>query len=390
MTTRPQFVTTLPRHSLALLLLLPAWVATAAPVSVGPLVWREEFSGTSLNNDKWKVIRPGLQWDEKYYNDPKAITVGDGVAKITTFSKGKTVHSGVIATRREFTYGYFEARLRFHDASGTFSAFWLLRDPPKEPESIEIDVAEHRFVDDAGNDVSHLYTTALHKGDEKPGDDRIGGDWAVPNLGNDTWNKYGLLWTKTGYKFYKDDNPMPVWETTQLPSNLANQILLSSLASPEPDDPDTPEVEVSWAGSVPPEGYGTRHSSTTVFQVDYVRVHSLAADANLDGQVDASDLSALAAHYRSRGDFSAGDFNGDGVVDVGDVRVLDDNFGVGTGGGDVDLAKALAVYPQLAADYAALPGVPEPSILPIIMSAATLLARRRRRERDRQADGLSN
>ena len=54
----------------------------------------------------------------------------------------------------------------------------------------------------------------------------------------------------------------------------------------------------------------------------------LAADANHDAVVDASDLLALAAHWQqsSGGVFSGGDFNYDGVVNEVDLSILSLNW----------------------------------------------------------------
>lgn len=56
---------------------------------------------------------------------------------------------------------------------------------------------------------------------------------------------------------------------------------------------------------------------------------TLAADANLDGNVDVSDLGILATNYgKSTGqNWSTGDFTGDGGVDVSDLGVLATEYG---------------------------------------------------------------
>jgi hypothetical protein len=55
-------------------------------------------------------------------------------------------------------------------------------------------------------------------------------------------------------------------------------------------------------------------------------------DANLDGVVDVSDLSILAANYGIESDatWDLGDFNGDGAVNVSDLSLLAANYGTGS------------------------------------------------------------
>jgi hypothetical protein len=56
-----------------------------------------------------------------------------------------------------------------------------------------------------------------------------------------------------------------------------------------------------------------------------------AGDANGDGMVDVGDLGILAANYGSSGKaWEQGDFNNDGVVDVGDLGILAAHYGEGS------------------------------------------------------------
>jgi hypothetical protein len=58
----------------------------------------------------------------------------------------------------------------------------------------------------------------------------------------------------------------------------------------------------------------------------------LAGDANGDGMVDVGDLGILAANYGGSGKtWPLGDFNKDGLVDVGDLGILAAHYGQGSG-----------------------------------------------------------
>jgi hypothetical protein len=68
----------------------------------------------------------------------------------------------------------------------------------------------------------------------------------------------------------------------------------------------------------------------------------IAGDANGDGMVDVGDLGILAANYGGTGKtWAEGDFNDDRIVDVGDLGILAANYGTGTSGAhfEVDYAK---------------------------------------------------
>jgi hypothetical protein len=78
------------------------------------------------------------------------------------------------------------------------------------------------------------------------------------------------------------------------------------------------------AGSLFPGGtFAGRPVDATAVVVKFTRY----GDANLDGQVDVSDLGRLATNWQTSGrDWSAGDFNYDSSVDVSDLGLLATNW----------------------------------------------------------------
>jgi hypothetical protein len=99
-------------------------------------------------------------------------------------------------------------------------------------------------------------------------------------------------------------------------------------------------------------------------------------DANLDGQVDVTDLGALATNWQNSGVWSAGDFNYDGFVDVTDLGALATNWqqGVGNPLGPGSLESAMAAVGLGSA------AVPEPASIGLMgLCVAGVLARRSRR-----------
>lgn len=96
-------------------------------------------------------------------------------------------------------------------------------------------------------------------------------------------------------------------------------------------------------------------------------VVSQPGDANLDGNVNVSDLGVLATNYGVGGGFEwgDGDFNGNGLVDVSDLGILATNYG--------------NIYPIVVDPTN---DVPEPSTFAIwcILGGLGMIAVRRRRQ----------
>ena len=131
---------------------------------------------------------------------------------------------------------------------------------------------------------------------------------------------------------------------------------------------------------------GNKNTSPTV-GTQVVIQDTLAGDANLDGNVNITDLSTLLLNYNKTGTFASGDFNGDGAVNITDLSSLLLNYN-----GTLNPATPTIVYAsrEVFDDPAAiallnqggfrpLVAVPEPSTLAVLALSATALAGRRRR-----------
>ena len=230
------------------------------------LVWSDEFDGTTLDATRWSALTTARR---DAVNTPDAVAVSGGSLVITTYTDSGVHHTGFVASDGKFevTYGYAEARIRLHGAPGSWCAFWLnsptngtpLDDPGAA--GTEIDVLEHRLVDQDGNDVSNIDAINVNwNGYGADHQDRQRTVSGSPSLeGN--WHTYGVLWTATGYTFYIDGNP--VWTPgADVPVSQRSEFLYL-----------TCEVEnQSWAGDIPPGGYGGLGASTATMEVDWVRV----------------------------------------------------------------------------------------------------------------------
>lgn len=158
------------RLTLILLVLLAACQTNEAPLEpqARTLVFSEEFSGTSLNLDKWTFCYP---WGNEggYYEDggncynkstgeiqlyrQQNVRVANGAAAITARKERRCQNgkcfsytSGMLTTHPHFGGGFttdrgrIEARIKMPAGKGLWPAFWTLPYPVEHPP--EIDVTE--------------------------------------------------------------------------------------------------------------------------------------------------------------------------------------------------------------------------------------------------------
>jgi hypothetical protein len=127
----------------------------AVPPAGYQLVWEERFDGSSLDPARWTALAGPRR---SGYVTPAAVSVAGGLATLTTYTEGGVHYTGFLSTEGKFAarYGYFEARIRFHDAPGSWCAFWIstytVDDSVGNPggNGTEIDVVEHRVTDPGG------------------------------------------------------------------------------------------------------------------------------------------------------------------------------------------------------------------------------------------------
>jgi beta-glucanase (GH16 family) len=260
-------------------------VARTAQAPAQPPTWSDEFDGTSLDPTRWNYRATGPRNDGIL--TPSAVSVGGGSLTIKTYTEAGQHYSGMISTQKfgsmgfEQTYGYFEARMKFNSLPGQWSAFWLQTptngSPLNEPAAagVEMDIAEYRArcvtapsptppaTCAADNDISNRIQQALiwdGYGADSKAAVKLSDPLAM--LGDSNWHTWALRWTPTSVTFYYDD--AATWSVTSPISRRSQHIILSS------------EVGRFFAGAIPAAGYGSRETSTTNMQVDYVRVWAMA------------------------------------------------------------------------------------------------------------------
>lgn len=246
-------------------------IQSAPPPDEGPsvdlpgyeLVWKDEFDGTALDTEKWTIDTDARR---DAVNSASAVGVADGHLAITTYTENGTNYTGFLQSVYQPTFGFIEARIRFQPSPGEWGAFWLQSDTYSEPignpaeAGAEVDIIEHRAVNQGGDDLNAIYATAVHwdgYGDDHKDD---GSDLLTYKESlTGVWHTWAVLWTDSGYEFYLDGKKY--WSTEGGLSKRSEHLRLTC----EVSDGD-------WAGSIPDGGFGSLETSKTKLDVDWVRV----------------------------------------------------------------------------------------------------------------------
>jgi len=137
------------------------------------------------------------------------------------------------------------------------------------------------------------------------------------------------------------------------------------------------EAEYSQSWFIDPDYIDAIRLSSYGDWIDRMVAGPYPGDANGDGAVDVLDLTLFANHFGMTGkvNWADGDFNNDFVVDVRDLTVLANHFGWAEGGG----GTAGAEFPGLDSVLA-----PEPASLSLLAAGVMTLLLRRRGPRRRR------
>ncbi len=213
------------------------------------LVWNDEFSEDG-RLDNWMQYQPGRRRDA--INHPNSVEVVDGRLIITTSSQGgETPTTGMIRTKKEFLYGYFETKVRFQKHQGHWSAMWLQSSIINQfltptQGGVEFDIFEYRA------NQPDIIQTALHwggYGDNHQIQKQLS---EISNNTENPWYIIGGLWTEAGWKVYINGNKYAEFDH---PVSSQFQYIVLSL-------------EVSkWAGEIP------KNQFQDSVEFDYIRVY---------------------------------------------------------------------------------------------------------------------
>lgn len=245
---------------------LLASVVCSAQVKKGKLIWEENFDGKALNESAWNYELGngcpnncgwGNNESQVYTKDNHKLLNGNLVITVKKDSDSYTSTRITTAGKKEFKYGYIEARAKLPVGQGIWPVFWMLGSNIKQvgwPMAGEIDILEY-----VGKEKHQVYTS-LHTKDSH-GNTVNTKKTEFKNI-EEGYHTYAINWTKDKIEFFVDDKPVytfaPENKTTEVwPFNqpfyfIINTAVGGNFGGPEVDDKIFPQE----------------------FIVDYVRVYA--------------------------------------------------------------------------------------------------------------------
>ena len=187
------------------------------------LVWSDEFDGSALDETVWSYNTGGSGWgnnEKQYYTSrPENIRVKNGMLEIEArkeqYENNEYTSARIMSkSKKTFTYGKMEARIKFPGGKGTWPAFWMMGNTGGWPNCGEIDIIEHIGSQDTR--ASFALHTVMKNGTK-------GNNWAKTHffdypLSAD-FHTYGIEWAqeekegKDVIRFFVDDvQYAEVWE----------------------------------------------------------------------------------------------------------------------------------------------------------------------------------
>ncbi len=174
------------------------------------LVWQDEFDeGDVPSKDEWWYETGDGGWGNNEiqmyvagsYNGTNLATVSKGTLKIQTRKIDGKVYSIRMNTKKYWTYGWFEARLKVSDVEGSWPAFWMMPQNFKTwPGDGEIDIMEYAISTQGKNKVSSsIHCDAFNW----PAGTQKTHVKTITNAAGD-FHTYALEWTADQMKFYID------------------------------------------------------------------------------------------------------------------------------------------------------------------------------------------
>lgn len=240
-----------------ILVLTAAYLSMTAQITNNlKMVWNDEFNGNTLDASKWS---PAPAWNRQggsYWSDDNFEMTGNGQVKISVTERNDSVFCGAIRTHNKFDkkYGYFEVRCKVPQLKGGWAAFWMMpygnRPGNQGNDGTEIDIFES--INGWQGKINH----ALHWDGYGSEHKKEAYRFDRPDLYDNNYHKFGVLWTPDEYIFYIDDQE--TWRTTAGGVSDVNQYLKLTM-----------EVASGWwAGN-----WDDQITKPIEWLVDYVRVY---------------------------------------------------------------------------------------------------------------------
>ncbi len=194
-------------------MLLFACVSANSQVSKNlRMVWNDEFNGNTLDASKWKVPPAWNRQGGSYWSADNYEMTGNGQVRLSVTEKNGKVYCGALRTHNLFDkkYGYFEVRCKVPQMKGGWAAFWMMPYGNKPGnagnDGTEIDIFES--INGWKGQINH----ALHWDGYGPEHKHEAKKFQRPDLYDDKYHVFGMMWTPKEYIFYIDNKE--TWRTS--------------------------------------------------------------------------------------------------------------------------------------------------------------------------------
>jgi beta-glucanase (GH16 family) len=232
-----------------------------------PLVWSDEFDGTTLNSANWTPETGGGGWgnneQQTYTSNPENLSVAGGSLLIQAKKTGTSWTSARIISKdkRSFKYGKIEFRAKLPSGIGPWPAAWMMGNNISSvswPACGEIDVMEWR-----GNPTSDANTVghALHSPSRNGGNPLQPATRSAVANPSTQFHTYAVLWESDKVTFSVDGVDKAALTPVDQPAFQKEFFLLLNLA-----------MGGDYVGNTIASSL-----SSASYEVDYVRVYQAAS-----------------------------------------------------------------------------------------------------------------
>lgn len=181
----------------------------------GPLIWSDEFNGTTVNLNNWTFDPGAGPNNEKEFYQASNAAVANGNLTITAKKEsvgGMSYTSSRLNTSGKFSvqYGRIEARIKIPVGQGLWPAFWTLGQNFSTigwPKCGEIDIMEHV-------NTNNVFFGTIHW--DNNGHVQFGNQTTATTA---DYHVYAIEWDDASIKWYIDDN---LYNTANIKDNINN------------------------------------------------------------------------------------------------------------------------------------------------------------------------
>jgi beta-glucanase (GH16 family) len=238
-----------------LIITLLASITLSAQENKRELIWEENFNGKKLDEKVWNFeLGDGCPNICGWGNNERQIytknnhSVENGFLTINVNKEGNIYTSTRITTagKKEFKYGYIEARAKIPVGKGIWPAFWMLGSNIKQvgwPKAGEIDILEY-----VGKEPDMVFTS-LHTQDSH-GNTINTKKTRFENI-EEGFHTYAIDWTEEKIEFFVDgqsvytfnpsDKNSDVWPFNQPFYFILNVAVGGNFGGPDVDDSIFPQ-----------------------------------------------------------------------------------------------------------------------------------------------------